>query len=422
MHELDAKPQFDLTARGPASTPKETGTCAEWIIYFDKQYANAKVYNAFSVEELYMRAWRQLNQFADEWELTIRGIYDIQVVLYLTQLCDALADAKSGMYDFFYNAGYFFSKITKHGQGQLTTVMRNIDIEHAQRRYPEHLKELATYVAVQVSKEVEGDSRGKWFEISKLLWSSLLYDKQFVADELIRLRKIAGDRGRKKTEHEAAVMALAHFDIMSGEDENAWDRTLTGLDVIEPGDWFGYLRSFEKDEQWDRLLKWLRWLGPAIRKEVTYHAAEYFDLWEEAAASIPGLEEEYRKAMVELLPGSYLHYARFLLGKEEYQLWAELMLLLSISPLDIDSNVLKMVEKADVRALLPLYHYSIEEILQVKNRESYKQAVKLLKKLAAAYKKLKMTPRFETYLVQLIKQYARYRAFQEELRKGKLLL
>lgn len=422
MHELDAKPQFDLTARGPVSTPKETGTCAEWIIYFDKQYANAKVYNAFSVEELYMRAWRQLNQLADDWELTIRGIYDIQVVLYLTQLCDALADAKSGMYDFFYNAGYFFSKITKHSQGQLTTVMRNIDMEHAQRKYPEHLKELAAYVAVQVSKEVVGDSRGKWFEISKLLWSGMLYDQQFVVDELIRLRRIAGDSGRSKTEHEAAVLALAHFDILSGEDENAWDRVVTGIDVIGPGDWFGYLRSFEKDEQWDRLLKWLRWLGPAIRKEVTYHAAEYFDLWEEAAASGPGLEEEYRKAMVGLLPGSYRHYSRFLLGKEEYRTWADLMLLLSLSPLDIDSNQLKMVEKADSRALLPLYHYAIEEILQVKNRESYKQAVKLLKKLAAAYKKLKQTPRFEAYLVQLIKQYARYRAFQEELRKGKLLL
>lgn len=73
MHELDAKPQFDLTARGPVSTRKETGTCAQWIFYFDKQYANAKVYNAFSVEELYMRAWRQLNQLADDWELTIRG-------------------------------------------------------------------------------------------------------------------------------------------------------------------------------------------------------------------------------------------------------------------------------------------------------------------------------------------------------------
>ncbi|MCY9657480.1 hypothetical protein P5G65_13405 [Paenibacillus chondroitinus] len=420
MHELDAKPQIDLTARGPVSTPKETGTCADWILYFDKQYANSKVYNAFSVEELYMRAWGQLNQFADDWELTIRGIYDIQVVLYLTQLCDALADAKSGMYDFFYNAGYFFSKITKHSQGQLTTVLRSIDMEHAQERYSEHLKELAGYVAVQVFKESR-EARGKWFEISKLLWSGLLYEKELIADELVRLRKMAGERGRSQAERETAVMALAHFDMLSGEDENAWDRVLTGTEVIEPGDWFGYLRDFVHEEKWDRLLKWLRWLGHSIRKEVTYEAAEYFDLWEEAAAGT-GIDEEYRRAMVEQLPGSYRHYARFLLGKEEYRAWADLMLCLSISPLDIDSNQLKMVEKADAHALLPLYHYAIDEILQVKNRESYKQGVKLLKKLAAAYKKLKQTPRFEAYLVQLIKQYSRYRAFQEELRKGKLLL
>ncbi|MDQ0873143.1 hypothetical protein QFZ77_001802 [Paenibacillus sp. V4I3] len=56
---------------------------------FEKQYANSKVYNAFSVEEVYARAWGQLNKLADDWEPTIRGIYDIQVVLYFMLLCDA---------------------------------------------------------------------------------------------------------------------------------------------------------------------------------------------------------------------------------------------------------------------------------------------------------------------------------------------
>ncbi|WP_307438767.1 hypothetical protein [Paenibacillus sp. V4I3] len=125
--------------------------------------------------------------------------------------------------------------------------------------------------------------------------------------------------------------------------------------------------------------------------------------------------------MVILLPASYRDYSSFLLEKEEYKAWADLCLLLNLSPIHIASSELKIVEKADVRVLLPIYHYAAEECIHSKNRDAYRQAIKLLKKLAAAYKKLKQTPRFEDYVQQLSKQYSRYRAFQEELRKGKLI-
>jgi hypothetical protein len=412
--------QFDLKPKQAVKLPKATDTCEEWLAYFEKQYANSKVYNAFSVEELYTRAWGQLNKLADDWEPTIRSIYDIQVVLYLMQLCDALAKAKSGMYDFFYNAAYYFSKIAKHSREQLTSVLREIHVEKAQMKYSGHLKELAAYVAMNVTRE-STHSYMKWSEVNKLLWSDLLYEKGLVADELARLRKIAADKDRDRDAREAAVAALAHFDIMSEDDENAWERVTTEVKEIRPEDWFGYLQNFAAAEQWDRLLKWLRWLGPVIRKDAAHYASEYLDFWKEVSATVK-VEDEYREAMVALLPASYRHYSRFLLEKEEYQEWADLCLLLNLSPIHIESADLKMVEKADVRVLLPIYHYAAEECIQGKNRDAYKQAVKLLKKLAAAYKKLKQSPRFEAYVQQLGKQYSRYRAFQEELRKGKLII
>jgi hypothetical protein len=168
-------------------------------------------------------------------------------------------------------------------------------------------------------------------------------------------------------------------------------------------------------------LKWLRWLGPEVRKDKSYYANDYLDLWDEAAAHIK-VEEEHREAMVALLPASYRHYSSFLLLKEDYQAWADLCLLLNLSPIHIEKSDLKIVEKGDVRFLLPIYHYAAEAYIQGKNRADYKEAVKLLKKLATAYKKLKQAPRFEDYVLQLSKQYSRYRAFQEELRKGKLIL
>lgn len=411
--------QSDLDVRGGIKLPKPTGTCVDWIAYFDKQFARSKVYNAFGVEELYNRAWRQLNQLADDWEPTVRGIYDILVVLYLRQLCDSLAESKTGVQEFFYNAGYFFSKITRHSHNQLTTVLGEIDAGKAQLKYMAHLKELAAYVAAQSAKEASY-SNWNWFEISKLLWSGLLNEKSLIADELVRLRKTAADSSRGRDVSGAAIKALAHFDLLSGDDENAWDRIASELREIDPADWFGYLRAFVREQQWDRLLKWLGWLGPVIREKAQDYGEEYLDLWQEAAKFVE-VERAFKEAMVSLLPSSYRHYSRFLLEKEEYQAWADMHLLLGYTPAYMDSAQLKKVEQADIRVLLPIYHYAIDYWMRERNRLGYKEAVKLLRKLAAAYKKLKIMPRFDRYLDGLIKQNSRYRAFQEELRKGKLL-
>ncbi|UKS24993.1 SWIM zinc finger family protein [Paenibacillus sp. HWE-109] len=411
--------EFDLSSKKAVKLPKETDSCEAWVAYFEKQYANSKIYNAFSLEELYMRAWGQLNKLADDWEPAIRGIYDIQVNLYLMKLCDALMQSKSGMYDFFYNAEYFFAKIAKHSRERLHTALWEINVEKAQTKYPGHLKEIGAYLAGFMDAEAFNSQR-KWYDLYKLLWSELLNEKSLVTDELTRLRSIVAARRRESYGHEAAVMALAHFDMMSEEDENAWERVTQECLSIVPSDWFGYLNIFLQEEQGERLLKWLRWLGPEVQKNAAHYASDYLFFWQEASRYMD-VEDEYRQAMVTLLPASYRDYSSFLFQKKEYKTWADLCLLLNLTPLQISAGELQLVEKADPRLILPIYHYAAEECIQAKNRDAYREAVKLLKKLAAAYKKLKQTSRFEAYIQYLVQEYSRYRAFQEELQKGKLL-
>jgi uncharacterized Zn finger protein len=79
------------------------------------------------------------------------------------------------------------------------------------------------------------------------------------------------------------------------------------------------------------------------------------------------------------------------------------------------------LEKTDLRLVLPLYHQDAERYILEKNRQSYKQAVRLLKKLAGFYKKLKEQDRWQLYIGQLAERHSRLRAFQEELRRGKLI-
>ena len=143
--------------------------------------------------------------------------------------------------------------------------------------------------------------------------------------------------------------------------------------------------------------------------------------WEEVAAQ-RDVDMEHREAMIRLLPNSYPYYTRYLFEKEDYQTWIDLCMFMNVSPMNIDSSLLKLVERADVSVLLPLYHRAAELHIQARNRADYKAAVKLLKKLEAVYKKQKMTARFDSYLEGITRRYSRHRAFQEELRKGKLIV
>ncbi|TXK76923.1 hypothetical protein FU659_24405 [Paenibacillus sp. N3.4] len=325
---------------------------------------------------MYAQAWGQLHKLADDWDASIRGIYDIQVVFYLMQLCDKWAEEKAGTYDF-YNAGYYFSKINKQSSEKLFSALRDMDFERARGKYPVHVKELAAYLAMNVEK-VRRSYEMDWSETYNLMWSNLLYEKSLVADELTRLRLIASDEEKEDEARGTAVLALAHFDIMAGDDETAWERVMTRFETVEASDWFGYMQTFVQVQQWDRLVNWLRWLQHHMEMYNAYDMNHYFYFWTTASMHL-AIEEEHKHALAALLPGSYRQYSRFLMDRMEYKAWADLCLLLNLSPLDIDSEELKRVEKEDVRMLLPIYHYAVEVYILGKNRDSYKQAVKLLK-------------------------------------------
>ncbi|MNN63281.1 hypothetical protein D3C81_1786490 [compost metagenome] len=60
----------------------------------------------------------------------------------------------------------------------------------------------------------------------------------------------------------------------------------------------------------------------------------------------------------------------------------------------------------------------MEKAVAEKNRDSYKLAIRHLKKLNSLYKQLGKNELWEDYLARLHLKYARLRAFKEELAKG----
>lgn len=125
--------------------------------------------------------------------------------------------------------------------------------------------------------------------------------------------------------------------------------------------------------------------------------------------------------MTQLLPHSYTELSDHWLDQKRYDEWADLQLLVGSRPEDIGVSALREITKLAPRALMPLYHQSVEAWIQTRNRQGYRMAVKQLKKLERLYKADKDGDRWDQYIGGLVRKHQRLRAFQEELWKGKIV-
>lgn len=244
----------------------------------------------------------------------------------------------------------------------------------------EETLELLGKLALQ-AKETPVD----WLAAYRSLWSKLA-DPEAMGKEMRRLDQLLAKTDLTPRRRDVLAIARAHFDVIRGHDDAARDR-LSGLNRKEVGDFFGYLDTFYAQQDWGRMLEWLRWLQPALPRAKQDEFRAVCQYWIDTVKHLDS-DEEWVKVMLELLPRTYYYYTAYLLQSKRYKQWVDLQLSNQISPLNLYSTELKAVESADRKLLLPLYHQSVERSIMEKNRASYKTAVKLLKKkLEGLYKK-----------------------------------
>ncbi len=139
---------------------------------------------------------------------------------------------------------------------------------------------------------------------------------------------------------------------------------------------------------------------------------------DDVAERTPSLVKELYTA---LLPFSYVSLSYFLIGRGDYADWVDLQLLVGAELADLDKAGLKTVIKEAPELALPLLHQGISALIAERNRNSYRRAVRFMKRLRTIYKKLARTEEFERWLDWALSENKRLRAFQEECKKGGLL-
>ncbi|WP_274648769.1 hypothetical protein [Paenibacillus humicola] len=191
--------------------------------------------------------------------------------------------------------------------------------------------------------------------------------------------------------------------------------------MLKPEHLGSLLGVLERAEQWARLRDWLTETGPLLVGFRVEDLAPYGDYWAVVVAQMPEAEPAMWRTLQEMLPFSRAVYEDALAAHGRWDRWIDLQMCMGQDPLSFRVTALKPVEKEAPELLLPFYHQAVERYVLQKNRDGYKAAAKLLKRLAKLYARLKKGERWEQFIAAFASRNNRLRALQEELRKGGLL-
>ncbi|MEK3888483.1 SWIM zinc finger family protein [Bacillus sp. FSL K6-3431] len=255
------------------------------------------------------------------------------------------------------------------------------------------------------------------------LWTFLFKNKRDRLTEQERLHKLSASNNDSRIE-----IAAIHLAILLENDEWALDHiSQLGPDIAPFA--LRWLKLLQAERSKKRMTVYL----PAFITQIiayistlsrNYEQAQFtrslFQVLDSDTAMKldPSLLE---KIYIQLLPHSRFQYIAYLLDKQEFRKWVELQVFTDNNLEYIDRHTVDIVAKHDPGALRPLYHETITGLLKHRSRDSYKKAVRYLKRLQKLYKKEKKMPQWELYFAELQRRTKRLRAFQEECRKGKLI-
>lgn len=263
----------------------------------------------------------------------------------------------------------------------------------------------------------------RWDFLYLSLTSGRLDDDNWRIDERQRLEEqdaaAAPSDGTKRGSHFAAV-ALAALDMFEGRDAEAVARLASApIEPIEPLVQM-YAQTRLTERNWESFDIWMTFFFERRSKGANSRAlVPFLFLCREAELAQPG-NPKWSNWMTALLPYSYSSLADHWLEQGRYEEWADLQLLMGMSPDELDAKDVREAAKSAPQALLPIFHQAIDDAIGARNRQGYKQAVKLMKKLEKMYKSLKRNEQWGRYVQSLNDKYHRLRALQEEMAKGNI--
>ncbi|MCA0756577.1 hypothetical protein KP806_16090 [Paenibacillus sp. N4] len=265
-----------------------------------------------------------------------------------------------------------------------------------------------------------------FFQTYIRLWEGwiapLTGDAGSCAEELDRLLKAAGNKPSGINQYNLlSAQSSMLFGLSRDSEAISLLERLAEKHPVDEARLFQYLNELSRTQQWRRLAQWLTDTAHLFAGRSLRALTPFFAYWDEVIRQLPDTEEAMWRTLESLYPASKTLYMNKLYELGKWRKWMDIQLSTGSEPLDFRADTYKPIEKYEPELLLPYYHQAVERHVAAKSRDGYKLAVKLLKRLAKLYKKMKRDADWERFLDSFLNRHSRLRALHEEMRKGKLI-
>ncbi len=400
---------------------KESAAPEEWKDFIAKKwvlFTQKNQQHKLFIDDYYNAAFHTITMSTQWWSRTPRLLFAVQTgLMLLAQLDEDYAQRQT--------LGYIIPG-DRHREAANSLLekwhaaVREIDVKDAVNQYVPYISLIADTVRMLLLATRE-ETPFQPIAVYRLLWSRVLFhgSESFSENEQVLLETVRKNNELSEITRGAATLAAVHFLLLRHQDDGAWIE-LHSMRTFRPEQLLPFLEDWQQQEDWLRVWQWLERLQPSFRALNEKSFQQFCSIGNLAAKELE-LTDEWLARLSALLPRSYYAYTEVLMRMGRYRRWvnfhlAERIGLSSLYPVDM-----RAIEAHDPTLLLPVYHQSIDAYIKQKNRTAYKEAIRLLKKLASIYKQLGRQDRYEAYMEKLARHYSRLRAFQEELKRGKLI-
>lgn len=262
----------------------------------------------------------------------------------------------------------------------------------------------------------------------RLLWTGLFRKKEWREEEVEKIRVRL--KNLEESENETPLMiAQIHLNLLLHND----DLTLKLIDFFEDEvicpymiHWIDVLTT---KKAWKRVGPLVELLVQKIKGYLedlgSYLASASFTKTALKAMAPYCVENSrldlYERMLLLTLPYSFADYEHWLFERRQFDRWSELQAFVGLSYFDLPKDLIKVVEKERPEVLFGMLHQTVQSEIDQRNRQSYKMAVRHLKKLRTLYKKTKRLDDWQFFFDTLMDRTKRLRAFHDECRRSKLL-
>lgn len=224
----------------------------------------------------------------------------------------------------------------------------------------------------------------------------------------------------------SATIFIAFFHVLQGQDEELENLTAE-VKKEDFSEWLALAELAEQHEKSAALSRVMHALLPYIGDYLTNHVPlsrrpafvrKIDGLLE--AADFPEQEREHMFSYYGE-PGIDV-YADFLIERERFSEWAALMHRYRVPHEVTEAGGLNVALAADPASVLPLLHLYATNFIKERNRQSYRRAVRLFKKMKTSAKKSGKHEFWNRYVETVRDKNRRLRALMEEMEKGNLYL